>query len=282
LHSKENANGSQSETEVSYVFAGRLGEPLVEANEQAQVTWWHQLEGFGDGSTVSKIANVASPPACTLKFPGMVKDSTTGLWENWFRYYDPEGGRYLQAEPLYRNPMMVRVYAETGIVMNPYAYVANNPVLFIDPSGLTSIYYNVERNELLIDPEQRGRLKYYMPVSSSGRGEFMNKKKCENTKNKGPIPSGDYKINSNELSSPNIIHKIIRRFSGDWGDWRVPLHPLIHLNNGRDNFFLHGGDTPGSAGCIDVAGGLFGDSFTDQLMRDILNDPDGETPVIVR
>ena len=45
---------------------------------------------------------------------------------------------------------------------------------------------------------------------------------------------------------------------------------------------LHGGFIKGSAGCIDVGGGVFGNSLTDQLMRDILSDPDGSVPVIVK
>jgi hypothetical protein len=45
---------------------------------------------------------------------------------------------------------------------------------------------------------------------------------------------------------------------GDWGDYRVPLHPasgtdtLDSTGQPRGGFFLHGGKYPGSAGCIDV------------------------------
>ena len=79
------------------------------------------------------------------------------------------------------------------------------------------------------------------------------------------------------------IARLLRRHGGDWGDWRVPLHPSAGTNAfGRGGFFLHGGMFPGSAGCIDAGGGLFGDEITDRIMRDILNDPDGRIPVIVR
>lgn len=45
----------------------------------------------------------------------------------------------------------------------------------------------------------------------------------------------------------------MRDLTGDWGDYRVPLHPNDGANTfGRDGFFMHGGDDPGSAGCIDV------------------------------
>ncbi len=39
----------------------------------------------------------------------------------------------------------------------------------------------------------------------------------------------------------------------DWGEYRVPAHPNEGTNTlGRSGFFIHGGKTPGSAGCIDV------------------------------
>ena len=43
----------------------------------------------------------------------------------------------------------------------------------------------------------------------------------------------------------------------------------------RDNFFLHGGSLPSSAGCIDIGGGLCGNQQTDQLLADLQNDSDG-------
>ena len=37
-----------------------------------------------------------------------------------------------------------------------------------------------------------------------------------------------------------------------WGTERVQLVPQSNPTNGRSNFFIHGGLTPGSAGCIDL------------------------------
>ena len=38
-----------------------------------------------------------------------------------------------------------------------------------------------------------------------------------------------------------------------WGEQRVWLEPSFNTNTyGRDNFSIHGGVTPGSAGCIDL------------------------------
>jgi hypothetical protein len=70
---------------------------------------------------------------------------------------------------------------------------------------------------------------------------------------------------------------------GDWGDWRVPLIPDPGTDTkGRGGFYLHGGRRPGSGGCIDIGGGIFGNRITNQVLQDILEDPDGIVPVIVK
>lgn len=58
--------------------------------------------------------------------PGQYHDDETGLAYNYFRYYDPQTGRYLTPDPLGLEP-----------APNHYAYVGN-PLAWIDPLGLGS------------------------------------------------------------------------------------------------------------------------------------------------
>lgn len=79
-----------------------------------------------------------------------------------------------------------------------------------------------------------------------------------------------------------FIGDVARDLRADWGDWRVSMSPAPGAETfGRSGFFLHGGSVPGSAGCIDIGGGLFGNSVTDRVLKDILKDPDGFVPVRV-
>jgi hypothetical protein len=105
----------------------------------------------------------------------------------------------------------------------------------------------------------------------------MNKIESIDKPFKGPIPTGTYNIFPKELSDSAIVGDILRQVKGDWGDWRVRLHPTSSLKTidgkiiNRDNFFLHGGWQEGSAGCIDIGGGISGNKNTNMIKDIILN-----------
>jgi RHS repeat-associated protein len=58
-------------------------------------------------------------------FPGQYYDQETGLHYNYFRYYDPETGRYITSDP---------IGLEGGV--NTYSYVNNRPTIKFDLFGL--------------------------------------------------------------------------------------------------------------------------------------------------
>jgi len=78
----------------------------------------------------------ASPQASfqvSRRFTGQVFDGETGLYYYNFRYYDPELGRFIQADdriPDFGNPQSY----------NRYSYCVNNPLRYTDPSGHDPAY----------------------------------------------------------------------------------------------------------------------------------------------
>jgi RHS repeat-associated protein len=60
-----------------------------------------------------------------LRFPGQYYLPESGLFQNYYRDYDPQTGRYIESDP---------IGLRGGI--NTYAYTGNNPLLWSDPYGL--------------------------------------------------------------------------------------------------------------------------------------------------
>ncbi len=124
-------------------------------------------------------------------------------------------------------------------------YVLNDPVNLIDPLGLDSLYANSNTGTITHYNDSCQRMGSYQ--YTSGR----NGNTDPTVSWKGPIPPGKYILDPKDISKGSWL----RDLTGDWGggDYRVPLHPKHGTDTfGRDNFFMHGGDEPGSGGCIDV------------------------------
>ncbi|MBR2412584.1 MAG: DUF2778 domain-containing protein [Alphaproteobacteria bacterium] len=87
----------------------------------------------------------------------------------------------------------------------------------------------------------------------------------QNMKDTGPIPEGTYVARQSELQHLSVTNAIIGlagvgEWPGSeysWGSSRVWLEPSKETNTyGRDDFSIHGGWVPGSAGCIDLTSNI--------------------------
>jgi RHS repeat-associated protein len=106
--------------EIYYYLNDRLGTPQYLTNDNGMVIWEATYQPFGQADV-----NPSSKTENNFRFPGQYYDEETGLYYNYHRYYDPDTGRYLRADP---------IGLKGGI--NIYAYAQNNPVKLIDPFGL--------------------------------------------------------------------------------------------------------------------------------------------------
>jgi len=74
-----------------------------------------------------------------LRMPGQYHDEETDLNQNHNRFYDGLSGRYTAAEPLWQTPAAVLRAAYMGMQAPVYGYAGNNPLNYIDRSGLFTV-----------------------------------------------------------------------------------------------------------------------------------------------
>ncbi|WP_413799202.1 DUF6531 domain-containing protein [Streptomyces iranensis] len=117
----EFAGGPEAQTRFHAVITDLVGTPTELVSPDGTVAWQQRTTLWG--------TPLPSPPAdlaCPLRFPGQYADPETGLYYNYFRYYDPEVNRYIAPDPIGLDP-----------APNHHGYVSN-ALNMADPFGLCS------------------------------------------------------------------------------------------------------------------------------------------------
>lgn len=158
------------------VVTDHLGTPKEIYNSEGKCIWQmdHTLWGVCSkkpNSTTKAIENYAEKTKednlkdikCNLRFQNQWEDEESGLYYNFYRYYDPDSGQYLIPDP---------VGIEGGL--RYYGYV-HDPVHWVDPMGLGIVNNNPKY--------------FFDPRAGRGSGRFGN------------FRSGQY-VSANEISKP--------------------------------------------------------------------------------
>ncbi len=152
-----------------------LGTPQKMIDSSGAVVWAATYDAFGKANiTVAAVEN-------NHRFPGQYYDAETGLHYNYFRYYNPQTGRYITPDP---------IGLEGGV--NLFAYVGNDPLNWADPSGEVACKYSITGKYLsciVRDPSNCSDLNIVCYAES---GNNNPKDQCK--KDVGPIPVGSWKI----------------------------------------------------------------------------------------
>jgi len=107
---------------VVYYHRDHLGSSVVLTDAQGLELERHHYRPFGDLVP----GGPAAPPE--FGFTGQRFEPTVGLYDYGARWYDPSVGRFLQPDVLVSAPQLPQT-------LNRYAYVANDPINFKDPTG---------------------------------------------------------------------------------------------------------------------------------------------------
>ncbi len=135
-----------------------------------------------------------------------------------------------------------------------------------------------------LDWVENDQIKKSWPAMSGREG--YQAKEFTNMKNYGPLPEGSWNVPQENLqhfddlslfdkakSYLGTATKILGYPKGKWpgvgiawGKHRIELEPDEQTDTqGRTNAFIHGGQTLGSAGCVDLAQNM--DEFTDEYEK---------------
>ena len=107
-----------------YYHDDNLGSSNVLTDRSGNVVQHYEYSAFG------KTSYSANPSGFQVsnRYTGQIFDDETGLYYCGARFYDPELGRFTQADTLVQSPFSPQT-------LNRYSYCANNPLNRIDPTG---------------------------------------------------------------------------------------------------------------------------------------------------
>ena len=127
----ERRNDIDDGTEASlirYQMHNHLGSCALELDELAHIVSYEEYHPYGTTAyqAISKSIKASSK---RYRYTGMERDEESGLNYHSARYYLPWLGRWLSGDP---------IGIESGV--NLYAYVSDNPIIFLDSSGTSTEY----------------------------------------------------------------------------------------------------------------------------------------------
>jgi RHS repeat-associated protein len=112
---------------VTYVYTDPQGTPLAETDASGNITATSEYTPYGTYAPQGTTTPGAAPKG--PGYTGHVNDPETNLVYMQARYYDPATGHFLSIEP-------VSPRAGDAFNFNRYAYVNNNPIMGLDPTGM--------------------------------------------------------------------------------------------------------------------------------------------------
>ncbi len=120
------------DTDLYYLNDGIVGSLTHAVDLNGEIKTGYEYDAFG---TRTQTVSTAQDSNKHFGYTGEMFDDSTGLLYLRARYYDPKLGRFISADPFLGR-------LEQPVTQNRFIYVHNNPLLFVDPSGLASSYNN--------------------------------------------------------------------------------------------------------------------------------------------
>jgi RHS repeat-associated protein len=119
-------------TTTRYYHGDHLGSSRLMTAYEGFPIWEATYRPFGEEHVAAGGAPPLPPSSNHYKFTGKERDSESGLDNFKARYFGSSMGRFSSPDPL----MIMRQKLTDPQQWNMYAYVRNNPLRFLDPTGM--------------------------------------------------------------------------------------------------------------------------------------------------
>jgi RHS repeat-associated protein len=130
---------------TSYLTTDHLGSTRVVTKQDGSVKARYDYLPFGEelgaGSLRTVPIGYSAADATRQKFTQKERDAESGLDYFLARYYSSAQGRFTSSDPT-----LLSVNGTNPQTWNRYAYVLNNPLLFVDPLGLWAFEFRDEKD----------------------------------------------------------------------------------------------------------------------------------------
>ena len=123
VHNRTNEEG-ESGQQTHYFHCDQIGIPREMTNSEGNLVWFGDYYGWGKLKSETNVTGTAHQP---FRLQNQYCDLETGLHYNFFRYYEPDAGRFVNQDPI-------------GLMGGENLYwFASNITSWIDPLGWQSM-----------------------------------------------------------------------------------------------------------------------------------------------
>ena len=120
VHNRINEEG-ESKQKINYFHCDQIGIPREITDSEGNLVWFGDYYGWGKLKSETNVTGTAHQP---FRLQNQYADHETGLHYNFFRYYEPDAGRFVNQDP-------IRLLGGFNLYQ-----LASNVLGWIDPLGL--------------------------------------------------------------------------------------------------------------------------------------------------
>lgn len=141
------------------IYTDQLGAPRTIADDAGNPVWRWDPRPFGDSPANEDPDSDGNAMVFNMRFPGQYYDQETGLYYNYYRYYDPNTGRYITSDPIGlaynlispelnlaldarmdKDLILSEIRKRFPSTNHLYNYSLQNPIVNYDLTGLISLW----------------------------------------------------------------------------------------------------------------------------------------------